>query len=180
MSKKDYGNPMVRVPEALIPAVRELSRLYRQGLADGVVEGLQQLLAALTTGDSTTVDTNLYTSNGLSVDILARLERLEQAVFSSQLTTPASTTVDIKPHTGDSSSNSYLNTGASTTVNTNMYTGDSGEMTTPKVAELMGCSPSALTLARRLGRIPYSWNGWVAEPTGKRYGKAIFWRVWRE
>jgi hypothetical protein len=180
MSKKDYGNPMIRVPKALTPTIRELARLYRQGDTERVVEGLQQLLAALTEGDSTTVDTNLYTSNGLSADILARLESLEQAVFSSQMNTPASTTVDIKPHTGDSSSNSYLNTGASTPVDTNMYTGNSSEMTTPKVAEIMGCSPSALTLALRQGRIPYSWNGWVAEPTGKRYGKAIFWRVWRE
>lgn len=77
MSKKDYGNPMIRVPEALIPTIRELARLYRQGDTERVVEGLQQLLTALTTGDSTTVGTKLYTPNELSADILVRLENLE-------------------------------------------------------------------------------------------------------
>lgn len=170
MSKKDYGNPMVRVPRALIPAVRDLSRLYRQGLADGVIEGLQQLLTTLNTGDSTTVGTNLYTSKGLSVDIIARLERLEKAVFTSQMNTPASTTVNTQSHTGDSSSETRQ-----------LTTGEVREITTVEVARLMGCSTSTLNLASREGRVPYhSENGWVTEPTGKKDGKASLWRVWQE
>lgn len=54
------------------------------------------------------------------------------------------------------------------------------EMITPKIAEMMGCFPSALTLAPKQERIPNPWNGWVAEPTGKRYGKVIFWQVLKE
>ena len=170
MSKKDYGNPMVRVPEALIPTIRELARLYRQGDTERVEKGLQQLLAALITGYSTTVGTSLYTSNGLSEDILARLERLEKAVFTSQMNTPASTIVDIKPHTGDSSSEARQ-----------LITGEVREITTVEVARLMGCSTSTLNLASREGRVPYhSENGWVTEPTGKKERKASLWRVWQE
>jgi hypothetical protein len=170
MSKKKYGNPMVRVPEALIPAVRELSRLYRQGLAEGVVEGLQQLLTALTTGDSTTVGTKLYTPSELTTEIMARLERLEKTVFSPQLTTPDTTTANTKMYTGDSSSETQQ-----------LTTGEVREITTVEVAKLMGCSTSTLNLASREGRVPYhSENGWVTEPTGKKDGKASLWRVWRK
>ena len=86
------------------------------------------------------------------------------------MNTPASTTIDIKPHTGDSSSEARQ-----------LITVEVREITTVEVARLMGCSTSTLNLASREGRVPYhSENGWVSEPTGKKDGKASLWRVWQE
>jgi hypothetical protein len=38
---------MLRVPTALIDAVKELSRLYREGYTHAVITGVQQLIANL-------------------------------------------------------------------------------------------------------------------------------------
>jgi chromosome segregation ATPase len=67
----DLNKPseMIRVPTPLIPAVRELSRLHRQGLSSEVLHSLDELILAL--------DSNSKSANSTSQTILAICERLD-------------------------------------------------------------------------------------------------------
>ncbi|MBD2683377.1 MULTISPECIES: hypothetical protein [Nostoc] len=67
----DLNKPseMIRVPTPLIPAVRELSRLHRQGLSSEVLHSLDELILAL--------DSNSRSANSTSQTILAICERLD-------------------------------------------------------------------------------------------------------
>jgi septal ring factor EnvC (AmiA/AmiB activator) len=74
---EDENKPsqMVRVPTPLIPAVRELSRLHRQGRTSEVLQGLDELILAL--------DSSSSTNNATSQTIGAIYERLDN--LESQL-----------------------------------------------------------------------------------------------
>jgi hypothetical protein len=68
---------MVRVPTPLIPAVRELSRLHRQGRTSEVLQRLDELILAL---DSSSDSTYNATSQTLST-ICERLDNLESQLL---------------------------------------------------------------------------------------------------
>ena len=60
------ASQMIRVPTVLIDAVKELSRLHRQGHTRSIIAGLQQLIAAVDSTDSTadsSIDSNIDRSN---------------------------------------------------------------------------------------------------------------------
>lgn len=69
MSDENKPSEMIRVPTPLIPAVRELSRLHRQGLSSEVLHSLDELILAL--------DSNSRSANSTSQTILAICERLD-------------------------------------------------------------------------------------------------------
>jgi DNA-binding protein H-NS len=76
----DLNKPseMIRVPTPLIPAVRELSRLHRQGRTSELLHSLDELILAL--------DSNSRSANSTSQTLLAicsRLDKLESQ-FSSE------------------------------------------------------------------------------------------------
>ena len=57
MSDSTPPSQMLRVPSALVDAVKELSRLHR-GYTSAVLTGLQQLIASIdSTGDSVQIHT---------------------------------------------------------------------------------------------------------------------------
>lgn len=56
------ASQMIRVPTVLIDAVKELSRLHRQGHTRSVLAGLQQLIAAVDSTDSIS-DSNVAISD---------------------------------------------------------------------------------------------------------------------
>jgi archaellum component FlaC len=64
---------MIRVPTPLVDAVRELSRLHRQGRTKAVLEGIQKVITAI---DSTTVIDIDSVSETIS-KLTERLDRLE-------------------------------------------------------------------------------------------------------
>jgi hypothetical protein len=71
--QKTPPSEMLRVPTALIPAVKELSRLHRQGHTTALLQALQDLI---TTFDSN-IDINLAPGNRPLKQLEQRLEKLE-------------------------------------------------------------------------------------------------------
>jgi len=71
---------MVRVPTPLIPAVRELSRLHRQGRTSEVVQGLDELILAL---DNSSDCTYNATSQAIGA-IYERLDNLESQLLGEE------------------------------------------------------------------------------------------------
>ena len=69
----DPRSRMIRVPTPLVDAVRELSRLHRQGRTKTVLEGIQKLITAI---DNDTVIDIDSVSNTIS-NLTQRLDRLE-------------------------------------------------------------------------------------------------------
>ncbi|MBD2607365.1 hypothetical protein H6G81_23250 [Scytonema hofmannii FACHB-248] len=68
---------MVRVPTPLIPAVRELSRLHRQGRTSEVLQGLDELILALDNSSGGTYNAKSKTLGA----ICERLESLESQLL---------------------------------------------------------------------------------------------------
>jgi septal ring factor EnvC (AmiA/AmiB activator) len=79
---EDENKPsqMIRVPTPLIPAVRELSRLHRQGRTSEVLHSLDELILAL---DSSSDSTSNATSQTLSA-IYERLDNLESQLLGEE------------------------------------------------------------------------------------------------
>jgi hypothetical protein len=71
--QKTPPSEMIRVPTALIPAVKELSRLHRQGHTTALLQALQDLI---TTFDSSS-DISLAPGNKPLKQLEERLEKLE-------------------------------------------------------------------------------------------------------
>lgn len=71
---------MVRVPTPLIPAVRELSRLHRQGRTSEVLQCLDELILAL---DNSSDSTSNATSKTLGA-IYERLDNLESQLLGEE------------------------------------------------------------------------------------------------
>jgi hypothetical protein len=69
----DEPSKMIRVPTPLIDAVRELSRLHRQGRTLAVLEGVERLVAAIDSFTDIDIDSLAQTISRLT----SRLERLE-------------------------------------------------------------------------------------------------------
>jgi hypothetical protein len=69
----DEPSKMIRVPTPLIDAVRELSRLHRQGRTLAVLEGVERLVAAIDSETDIDIDSVAQTISRLT----SRLERLE-------------------------------------------------------------------------------------------------------
>jgi hypothetical protein len=74
---KTPPSEMLRVPTALIPVVRELSRLHRQGHTIGLLQALEDLI---TTFDSN-IDISLAPSNKPLKQLEQRLEKLEAGLI---------------------------------------------------------------------------------------------------
>ncbi|MHC5747137.1 MAG: hypothetical protein ACYTXT_35685 [Nostoc sp.] len=72
-TSNDKPSEMIRVPTPLIPAVRELSRLHRQGLTNEVLHSLDDLIAALDNGRGSPHN---HLSQNIST-ICSRLDNLE-------------------------------------------------------------------------------------------------------
>jgi hypothetical protein len=64
---------MIRVPTALIPAVRELSRLHRQGHTIALLQALEDLIIIF----DSSADIDLAPSNRSVKQLESRLEKLE-------------------------------------------------------------------------------------------------------
>jgi septal ring factor EnvC (AmiA/AmiB activator) len=75
MPDENKPSEMIRVPTPLIPAVRELSRLHRQGLSSELLHSLDELILAL--------DSNSRSANSKNQTLLAICERLDK--LESQL-----------------------------------------------------------------------------------------------
>ncbi len=75
MPNENKPSEMIRVPTPLIPAVRELSRLHRQGRTSELLHSLDELILAL--------DSNSRSANSTNQTILAICERLDN--LESQL-----------------------------------------------------------------------------------------------
>ena len=69
----DPRSRMIRVPTPLVDAVRELSRLHRQGRTKGVLEGIQKLITAIDSDTVIDIDSVSETISKLT----ERLDRLE-------------------------------------------------------------------------------------------------------
>lgn len=97
MADKQPASAMIRVPTPLVEAVKELARLHRQGQTQAVLEGVQELIAAIDRqANQGLVDRDaiaaltarverLELANGLAdrdaiAALMARVERLELAV----------------------------------------------------------------------------------------------------
>ncbi|MBD2525631.1 MULTISPECIES: hypothetical protein [unclassified Nostoc] len=70
MSDENKPSEMIRIPTPLIPAVRELSQLHRQGRTSELLHSLDELILAL--------DSNSRSANPTSQTILAICERLDK------------------------------------------------------------------------------------------------------
>ncbi len=90
----DEPSKMIRVPTPLVEAVRELSRLHRQGRTKAVLEGIERLVAAIDIKADIDIDS---VTNSIS-KLTERLDRLEAQPVDS------STDIDI-----DSVTNSISN-----------------------------------------------------------------------
>jgi chromosome segregation ATPase len=77
----DPRSRMIRVPTPLVDAVRELSRLHRQGRTKAVLEGIQKVITAI---DSTTVIDIDSVSETIS-KLTERLDRLEARPTDSKI-----------------------------------------------------------------------------------------------
>jgi hypothetical protein len=75
MPDENKPSEMIRVPTPLIPAVRELSRLHRQGRTSELLHSLDELILAL--------DSNSRSANSMNQTILAICSRLDN--LESQL-----------------------------------------------------------------------------------------------
>ncbi|NDJ25683.1 hypothetical protein GS682_29645 [Nostoc sp. B(2019)] len=76
MPDENKPSEMIRVPTPLIPAVRELSRLHRQGRTSELLHSLDELILAL---DSNTSSANF--TNQTLLAICERLDKLESQNF---------------------------------------------------------------------------------------------------
>ncbi|MBD2607471.1 hypothetical protein H6G81_23820 [Scytonema hofmannii FACHB-248] len=76
-TSNDKPSQMIRIPTVLIPAVRELSRLHRQGRTSEVLHSLDELILAL---DSSSDSTSNATSQIISA-IYERLDNLESQLL---------------------------------------------------------------------------------------------------
>jgi len=93
MSEKTPASQMIRVPTALVTAVKELSTLHRQGHTKAILQVLQELIASLGSSaaisesgsdSSNLISESLLDSNKVIADILRRLEVLEDRVEAMQ------------------------------------------------------------------------------------------------
>ncbi|MBD1838861.1 hypothetical protein [Coleofasciculus sp. FACHB-501] len=66
---------MTRVPTPLIPAVRELSRLHRQGWTPQILSGLQSLISAIDSSIEFSIDIN--SDSSAIAELTQRIESLE-------------------------------------------------------------------------------------------------------
>ncbi len=76
---------MIRVPTPLIDAVKELSRLYREGYTHAVISGLQQLIANIDINvDSGDIKTDSKSDTELIIELIARVSQVEKTVAPIQ------------------------------------------------------------------------------------------------
>jgi hypothetical protein len=72
---------MLRVPTPLIDAVKELSRLYREGYTHAVITGLQRLIANFDSNkDINDINTDSKSDTELIIELIARVSQVEKTV----------------------------------------------------------------------------------------------------
>ncbi|MBE9213770.1 hypothetical protein IQ247_14030 [Plectonema cf. radiosum LEGE 06105] len=80
MSEPAPKSQMLRVPTALIPAVRELSRLHREGHTTAILQSLQDVIAEIDSkNDSNFISTNINTKH-----LEEKLDQLEAQLKSDR------------------------------------------------------------------------------------------------
>ncbi|MBE9213698.1 hypothetical protein IQ247_13655 [Plectonema cf. radiosum LEGE 06105] len=72
-SPEHKPSQMIRVPTPIIGAVRELSRLHRQGRTSEILQGLEELISTLESSSSSRYNTNSKTLS----EIMERLDKVE-------------------------------------------------------------------------------------------------------
>ncbi|NJL77633.1 MAG: hypothetical protein HC836_35520 [Richelia sp. RM2_1_2] len=72
-SPEHKPSQMIRVPTPIIGAVRELSRLHRQGRTSEILQGLEELISTFYCSSSSRYDTNSKTLS----EIMERLDKVE-------------------------------------------------------------------------------------------------------
>lgn len=72
-SPEHKPSQMIRVPTPIIGAVRELSRLHRQGRTSEILQGLEELIVTLESSSSSRYNTNSKTLS----EIMERLDKVE-------------------------------------------------------------------------------------------------------
>ncbi len=82
MPDKTPASAMIRVPTALIPTVKKLSKLHREGHTQAL-GGLEKLISTILSETDSKLDTSKQSvpDSKLMSEILTRLERLEDVVF---------------------------------------------------------------------------------------------------
>jgi hypothetical protein len=80
MSEPAPKSQMLRVPTALIPAVRELSRLHREGHTTTLLQALQDIIAEIDSKN----DSNLISTNTDTKHLEEKLDRLETQLKSDR------------------------------------------------------------------------------------------------
>lgn len=76
---------MIRVPTPMIDAVKELSRLYREGYTHAVISGLQQLIANIDINvDSGDISLDSKSDTELIIELIARVSQVEKTVAPIQ------------------------------------------------------------------------------------------------
>lgn len=102
--KKEPPSQMLRVPTVLIPAVKELTKIHRQGHTTTLIQKIQELIAEFDSGVLPTseleqieasiqhIETHLSQQDELlatKLEMLARhLEKIERAIASKQFHSP--------------------------------------------------------------------------------------------
>jgi hypothetical protein len=79
MSDENKPSQMLRVPTPLIDAVRELSRLHRQGLTHEVLSGLDDLIKTLEFASGSPKNSDCFAIS----EICSRLDNLESQLSGS-------------------------------------------------------------------------------------------------
>ncbi len=80
MNEPAPKSQMLRVPTALIPAVRELSRLHREGHTTVLLQSLQDVIAEI----DSNFDSNLIPTNTDTKHLEEKLDRLETQLKSER------------------------------------------------------------------------------------------------
>ncbi|WP_243147324.1 hypothetical protein [Scytonema sp. UIC 10036] len=95
-SKQSPPSQMLRVPTVLIPVVKELARLHREGLTIALLMGLQELIANLDSNSD--ID---FEGNSEAVKQLAlRVEKLESRLADSNRDTDNQSTAKLEKSLG--------------------------------------------------------------------------------
>lgn len=89
------ASQMIRVPTPLVDAVKELSRLHRQGYTRAILTGLQQLIASVdSNADSATLsvrDSDITTASRIDSEVIAGMIAAALAPIQEQTTSYAKT-----------------------------------------------------------------------------------------
>jgi hypothetical protein len=170
-SKKQPPSEMIRVPVALKEAVRELSRLHRQGRTTELLQGIQELVTKL---DSTAdIDSNASIQQ-LSERVAQLESRLESGSTDELL--PELATISLRVEQLESAYNQliiYLNSKSKPRESSSRYYQGQGEVkidtyTPQNLAKRLGVDKNTLEQKRVTAKKPEEFISWSRgrDPSG--------------